>query len=166
MKTVLTTAACLACFVLAGSVFAAPPSSGHSTTAGTTASSHRDTKNLGSSTMTSGGRTAGSYRNGENLGNKGPGDYHRTHGHRFSHGYFYEGRRHSHWTDYRWSRSFGCYTYFCPSTTCWYYWSEPTQCYYPMSYASTVAPTQSTQLVDVNINNSNNNNNSNVVTVR
>ena len=91
-------------------------------------------------------------------------DYHRTHGRSFSHGYFYEGRNHYHWTDYRWSPRFGCYTYWCPSTNCYYYWSEPTQCYYPVSYAETVAPTRSTQRLDLNINNSNNNNNSNTVT--
>jgi hypothetical protein len=165
MKAIFT-AACVASLVLVGTTFAGPHSSGSSSTRGTTASSHRTSQNLGSTTMTTGGRTAGSYRNGENLGNKGPGDYHHTHGHRFGYGYFYEGRGHYHWSDYRWSSQYGCYTYFCPSTTCWYYWSEPTQCYYPMSYAGTAVPTRSTEHLDLNVNNSNNNNNSNVVTVR
>jgi hypothetical protein len=138
MKTII--AACVATLIVAGTTFAEPRSTGRSTSS-TTASSHRDTKNLGSSR-----------------------DYHRTHGRSFSHGYFYEGRQHSHWTNYRWSSRFGCYTYFCPSTSCYYYWSEPTQCFYPVSYAETVVPTRSEQRLNISVNNSNNNNNSNAVT--
>jgi hypothetical protein len=135
MKTIFATA-CFASLFLAGTSFAAGPSTG-----GTTASSHRNTKNFG-----------GSH------------DYHRTHGHSFSYGTFYEGRNHYHWTDYRWSSRFGCYTYLCPSTNCYYYWSEPTQCYYPVSYADVVTPTRSEQRLNINVNNTNNNNNVNTVT--
>jgi hypothetical protein len=134
MKTILT-AACLASLFLAGTVFADHPSGGgHRESRGF--DSHRDSRGF---------------------------DYHRTYGRSFSHGYFYEGRNHYHWTDYRWSSRYGCYTYYCPSTYCYYYWSEPSQRYYPMSYAETVTPTRSEQRLNINVNNNNNNNNTNVV---
>jgi hypothetical protein len=110
--------ACVASLFLAGNTFAR--------TGGTTASSHRNTKNFG--------------------------NYHRTHGRSFSHGYYYQGRNHHQWSNYRWSSRYGCYTYYCPSAQVYYYWSEPTQCYYPMSYADTVAPTRSQQLMPINYN--------------
>jgi hypothetical protein len=91
-------------------------------------------------------------------------NYHMTHGRSFSHGTFYEGRNHYHWTHYTWWPRFGCYAYWCPSTSCYYYWSETASRYYPVSYAETVAPTRSEQLLDINVNNNNNNNNSNTVT--
>jgi hypothetical protein len=90
-------------------------------------------------------------------------DYHLTHGRSFQYGYFYPGRSHYHWTHYCWWPRFGCYTYWCPSTSCYYYYSETASCYYPVSYAETVTPTASNQLIDINVNNNNNNNNTNVV---
>jgi hypothetical protein len=96
--------------------------------AGTTFADHRS----------SGGTTASSHRG-----------YHQAHGKSFSHGTYYQGRNHYHWSNYRWSAQYGCYTYYCPSTSVYYYWSEPTQCYYPVSYAETVAPTRSTYHLDL-----------------
>jgi hypothetical protein len=60
-------------------------------------------------------------------------NYHHDYGTRFSHGYYYYGRNHDHWTHrYYWPR-YGCDCYWCPSTSCWYYWCEPRCCYLPVS---------------------------------
>jgi hypothetical protein len=60
-------------------------------------------------------------------------DYHTRFGTKFSHGYFYKGREHSHWTHrYHWAQ-YGCDCYWCPSTSCWYYFSESRDCYLPVS---------------------------------
>ena len=69
-------------------------------------------------------------------------NYHLTYGKSFSHGYFYPGKYHDHWSFKCWWPKYGCYTYWCPSTSCYYYWCEPANCYYPVSYCSYAAPTQ------------------------
>ena len=90
-------------------------------------------------------------------------DYHLSHGTRLKDGgYSYKGKDHSHWTHRYWFGKYGCYTYFCPSTSCWYYWYERESCYYPVSYLPTYTPTPLptpvsvpsgvTQIVNVNNN--------------
>jgi hypothetical protein len=70
--------------------------------------------------------------------------YHETRGEKFSHGYFYRGRDHFHWTyRYFWSR-YGCDCFYCPSTCCWYYWYEPKGCYFPTSYINFATPVPTT----------------------
>ena len=70
-------------------------------------------------------------------------DYHTRYGTKFSHGYYYSGREHNHWTyRYFWSQ-YGCDCYWCPNTSCWYYWSEPRCCYLPVSCAPIAPPTSS-----------------------
>jgi hypothetical protein len=61
-------------------------------------------------------------------------------GHRFSHGYFYRGANHRHWTSRCWSRRYGCACYRCPSAHSWYYWCAPQGCYYPVSYIRMAPP--------------------------
>jgi hypothetical protein len=75
--------------------------------------------------------------------------YHMTHGTKFKGGYFYKGRAHSHWTHRYWYGKYGCYTYYCPSTCCWYYWYQPTGCYYPCSYIAKATPVYEKAPVDV-----------------
>jgi hypothetical protein len=90
--------------------------------------------------------------------------YHEQHGTRFSHGYFYRGREHNHWTyRYYWS-SYGCECFYCPSTYCWYYWYAPSACYYPVNYISYATPTRvEPPVFNTNTNtNTNNNNNNNI----
>src|SRR5262245_31676644 len=61
--------------------------------------------------------------------------YHLTHGSKMKNGsYFYKGKDHFHWSHRYWFGKYGCYTYYCPSTCCWYYWYQPGDCYYPVSY--------------------------------
>ena len=66
-------------------------------------------------------------------------NYHLTSGKSFSHGYFYPGKSHNHWTYQCYWNKYGCNCYWCPYTSCYYYWCEPSCCYYPISYV-TVAP--------------------------
>ena len=75
-------------------------------------------------------RHSGSYSN-----------YHTRFGTKFSHGYYYSGRDHHHWTyRYFWSQ-YGCDCYWCPSTSCWYYWCEPRNAYLPVSVINEAPPT-------------------------
>ena len=67
--------------------------------------------------------------------------YYKNHGKKFSHGYFYHGRDHRHWSYRGWSKRYGCYCYWDSGCRCWYYWSEPKCCYYPISYATVCTPT-------------------------
>ena len=60
--------------------------------------------------------------------------YHLQFGTKFSQGTFYKGKQHTHWTSRSYSKQYGCWTYYCPSTCCSYYWCEPACCYYPVSY--------------------------------
>lgn len=69
-------------------------------------------------------------------------NYHQNYGKSFSHGFYYPGKFHDHWSFKCWWPKYGCYCYWCPSTSCYYYWCEPANCYYPISYASYAAPTQ------------------------
>ncbi len=95
-------------------------------------------------------------------GSHGSHSYHMTHGTHFKGGYFYKGREHSHWTYRSWWARYGCYTYYCPSTCCWYYWYQPDNCYYPCSYVGSATPVAEpapvgvakgvTQIVNVNNN--------------
>jgi hypothetical protein len=83
--------------------------------------------------------------NGSHMGSWGfpsKSNYHLNYGKSFSHGFYYPGKFHDHWSFKCWWPKYGCYTYWCPSTSCYYYWSEPANCYYPVSYASYAAPTQ------------------------
>jgi hypothetical protein len=96
---------------------------------GSGGSGPRSSGSSGSFHTTSGNFKSGSF------------NYHQSYGTKFSHGWFYQGKNHSHWTSWCWNSSWGCYNYWCPSTCCWYYWYEPTCCYYPVSYISTCTPT-------------------------
>jgi hypothetical protein len=61
-------------------------------------------------------------------------NYHLRYGTRFSHGYYYRGRNHSHWSHRYWNRRYGCWTYWDPCCSCYYYWCVPANCFYPVSY--------------------------------
>ncbi len=67
-------------------------------------------------------------------------NYHSKHGHKFSHGWCFNGKHHSHWSCWNWNAHWGCYNYWCPSASCWYYWYEPHCCYYPVTYIQTCTP--------------------------
>src|SRR4051794_32467068 len=67
--------------------------------------------------------------------------YHLSHGKKFSHGYYYAGHHHKHWTKKMYWKKYGCYCYWCPDTSCWYYWCAPRDCWFPCSYAVEAAPT-------------------------
>jgi hypothetical protein len=83
-------------------------------------------------------KPAGSHSKG---GHSGYGkDYRQRYGTRFSHGYYYSGRHHNHWTYRCWYSRYGCECYYCPSACCWYYWSEPRNCYLPVSYIEQSRP--------------------------
>lgn len=70
----------------------------------------------------------------------GKGSYFNTYAKSFSHGYYYPGKFHSHWTYRCWSSKYGCECFYCPYTCCWYYWCEPGSCYYPVSYIREAPP--------------------------
>ena len=143
---------CVATLLLAGTSFAGPHSD--STSHMGNGGRMQSTRQTGTSHRTETPLRATRFGNTRNFDR----NYHRTHGRSFQYGTYYQGRGHYHWSHYCWWSRFGCYAYWCPSTSCYYYWSEPAGCYYPVSYAETVVPTASTQLLNVNVNNNNNNN--------
>jgi hypothetical protein len=61
---------------------------------------------------------------------------------KFSHGHYYYGRNHSHWTYRHYLSQYGCDCYWCPDTSCWYYWCEPRFSYLPVSCIDYAAPTR------------------------
>src|SRR5438105_299283 len=61
-------------------------------------------------------------------------DYHLHHGTKFEHGWFYKGKEHDHWSERCYNERYGCETFYCPCTLCWYYFCVPDCCYYPVSY--------------------------------
>jgi len=67
--------------------------------------------------------------------------YHSKHGVRFSHGFYYSGRHHNHWTWSYYSRSYKARFFYSPGARSWYYWHGPSRRYYPTSYISMAAPT-------------------------
>jgi hypothetical protein len=66
--------------------------------------------------------------------------YHTRHGHKFSHGYYYRGRDHSHWTHRRYWAKYRTTCYWDPGTRGWYYWCPSRACYYPVSYIAVEPP--------------------------
>jgi hypothetical protein len=169
LKIASLTSVCVASFLLAGSVLAESHSGSPNRASGTRMSTpsrqtnSRPTAKKGTTVASNRGETplrATRFGNTRNFDR----NYGRTHGRSFRYGTYYQGRNHYHWSHYCWWARYGCYAYWCPSTNCYYYWSETASCYYPVSYAEVVAPTASTQLLNINVNNNNNNNNTNVVT--
>jgi hypothetical protein len=77
---------------------------------------------------------------GPRVGSYNVKSYAGQYGKPFSHGIYYPGRDHRHWTSACWSGRYGCYCYWCPSTCCWYYWCAPQGCYYPTSYIAYAPP--------------------------
>jgi hypothetical protein len=61
-------------------------------------------------------------------------DYHRTHGTRFRHGFFYRGRHHNHWSYRYWHPQYRSWFYYDSGCSCYYYWCQPAGCYYPVTY--------------------------------
>jgi len=94
--------------------------------------------NGGMSSSSGGGSHKSAMSAGKPFGNgnvaKSTNNYHLQHGNKFSQGYFYKGKQHTHWTSRSYNKQYGCWTYYCPSTRCSYYWCEPACCYYPVSY--------------------------------
>jgi hypothetical protein len=70
--------------------------------------------------------------------------YAKSYGVKFSHGYYYSGWNHKHWSKRVWYPKYGTWCWYCPSTAAWYYWYAPKACYYPMSYISTCTPAATT----------------------
>jgi hypothetical protein len=62
------------------------------------------------------------------------GSYHVSHGTQFSHGYFYRGHNHSHWSRQCYSSQYGCTVYWDSGCSSWYYYCNTDSCYYPVSY--------------------------------
>ena len=63
-----------------------------------------------------------------------PKNYHLSSGKKFSGGYYYSGRNHSHWSYCYYDRRYSCYLYWDPCVSGYYYWCAPQTCYYPVSY--------------------------------
>ncbi len=61
-------------------------------------------------------------------------NYHLQHGHSFSHGYYYIGPNHYHWSHHYWDNRYGCYLYYDPGLRMYYYWHAPHYCFYPITY--------------------------------
>jgi hypothetical protein len=66
--------------------------------------------------------------------------YHTVHGTKFSHGYYYRGHHHRHWTYTTWNAKYRTRFYWDPSAEAWYYWSSKQEIYYPVSYIETAPP--------------------------
>ncbi len=60
--------------------------------------------------------------------------YHRDHGHRFKHGWWFDGFRHPHWSHHYWDARYGAWLYYDPGLTTYYYWCAPHYRFYPVSY--------------------------------
>lgn len=82
-------------------------------------------------------------------------NYHLDHGKKFSHGYYYSGKNHYHWSHCCYWPQYRCDCYYCPSACCWYYWCEPRCCYLPVSYIESAPPVRT----DVIVQNTNTNTN-------
>ena len=63
--------------------------------------------------------------------------YHLKHGHKFTHGFYFKGKLHHHWTKKVFFAKLGCYCHWCPNTRGYYYWCAPHGRYYPVSYCPT-----------------------------
>src|SRR5947209_6873501 len=68
------------------------------------------------------------------VGHQGFHNYHLSHGKKFSHGYFYEGKYHQHWSYSYFDKRYGSYLYYDPCCYSYYYYCAPKACYYPVSY--------------------------------
>jgi hypothetical protein len=152
------TSLCVASLVLvaASPLFAGRPGSrGSSGSSGSVRTTSNHTPHTGTTTTTSSSVRSVSPTKFTNA-NPVSHDYHTRNGRSFSHGFFYSGRNHYHWSYYTWWSRFNCYVYWCPSSSCYYYWCETANCYYPVSYAETAAPTANAPLLQI-VNNNNNN---------
>ncbi|MGL4550001.1 MAG: hypothetical protein ACRC33_02340 [Gemmataceae bacterium] len=59
--------------------------------------------------------------------------YYHTHGVRFSGGYYYGGRDHSHWGHRHWDAGFRRYHYYDPYLRSYYFWCPERVGYYPVA---------------------------------
>lgn len=66
--------------------------------------------------------------------------YHLQFGKSFSHGFYYPGKSHSHWSYWGYSKTYGVNCYWCPYTKSYYYWHESSSRYYPVSYIGSAPP--------------------------
>jgi hypothetical protein len=57
-------------------------------------------------------------------------------GKKFSHGFCFD-KSYCNWSYSCFSPSYGCNTYYCPTSCCWYYYCQPYACYYPVTYCPT-----------------------------
>jgi hypothetical protein len=66
--------------------------------------------------------------------------YHLVHGIKFSKGYYYKGKNHSHWShQYHWSK-YDTMAYFDPGLQTWYYYAEDRDAYLPVSLIKVAPP--------------------------
>ena len=135
-----------------GAVQAKKPSGGSS---GGSSGSHGSHGSHGSQGSGS-GQMGQSNKSGPGSSSKGMGsgsskNYLSSHGQKFSHGYFYKGKDHFHWSYQCFWDRFGCYCYWCPYSDCWYYYCQPRECYLPVSCLEFAPPTTN---VNVNVANS------------
>jgi len=64
-------------------------------------------------------------------GRGGHGGYYRSHAERYSGGYYYRGRAHSHWARQVWSPTFHRYHYWDAGLGCYFYFDDARGGYYP-----------------------------------
>src|SRR5207302_3218553 len=55
-------------------------------------------------------------------------------GTKFSHGYFYPGKYHDHWSFSCWDARYRCRLYWDSGCFCYYYWCPVAACYYAVRY--------------------------------
>jgi len=67
--------------------------------------------------------------------------YSLRHGHKFSHGYYYEGRWHGHWRSIYYSNRYRTTLYFDEGFGTWYYWAARRNAFFPFSYIEIEPPT-------------------------
>lgn len=68
------------------------------------------------------------------IGGQRAASYHKDHGHRFKHGYYFDGHRHPHWSYQYWDVRYGTTLYWDPGLLTYFYWSRPHFRFYPISY--------------------------------
>ena len=63
------------------------------------------------------------------------------HAQKFSHGHFYKGNSHRHWSKSYFNSRYHTTFYFDTGFGTWYYWSARREAFYPISYIETEPPT-------------------------
>lgn len=93
---------------------------------------HTGTGAIGQGTGIAGtGKNAGTMGAGSGKNGMGKGKYPPFKDYK---GTCYYGKHCNFWSKSCYNEVYGCYTFWCPRTLCWFYWCQPYGCYLPVDY--------------------------------